>query len=231
VPAHVAIILDGNGRWAAQRGLPRIEGHRRGVDNARNIVSACALLGIRHLTLYAFSTENWRRPAAEVAGLFGIMSEVIDRAIDFGRKEGVRFRALGKIEALPVKLQEAIKRAADATAGLERINVNVCINYGARDELVDVMKRLLAERSPPEAITEEFISRRLYTSGQPDPDLVIRTGGEQRLSNFLLWQSAYAELYFTDVLWPDFDGGELRQALESFSRRQRRFGAVADTAA
>ncbi|MEW6142688.1 MAG: polyprenyl diphosphate synthase [Chloroflexota bacterium] len=227
VPRHVAIIMDGNGRWAAQRGLPRIEGHRRGVNNAKDVVSACAARGVKHLTLYAFSTENWRRPAAEILGLFDIVTRIIDQAIDYGRAEQVRFRAIGRIERLPSKLQEVIHRAEEATRGFDRIHVSVCLNYGSRDEILAAVQKLVAEKVPPEKVTEDLFARSLYTAGMPDPDLIIRTGGEQRLSNFLLWQAAYAELYFTDVLWPDFDEAEISRALDSYARRQRRFGAVA----
>ncbi len=220
--------MDGNGRWAVQRGLPRIEGHRRGVSNAKNAVSVCVASGVRYLTLYAFSTENWRRPASEVFELFGIMADIIDDAIDFGRAEQARFRAIGKVEGLPPKLQEVIRRAAEATRDFDRIHVNVCLNYGARDEIMAAVRKMVIEKVPPEELTESQFAGNLYTAGLPDPDLIIRTGGEQRLSNFLLWQAAYAELYFTDVLWPDFDEAEIRKALESYARRQRRFGAVTD---
>lgn len=218
--------MDGNGRWAAQRSLPRIEGHGRGVNNAKNAVSVFAANGVKYLTLYAFSTENWRRPASEVRGLFGIMADIIDDAIDFGRAEQARFRAIGKVEELPPKLQEVIRRATEATRDFDRIHVSVCLNYGARNEIMAAVQKLVIEKVSPEEVTEGLFAEKLYTAGLPDPDLIIRTGGEQRLSNFLLWQAAYAELYFTDVLWPDFDEAEIRKALESYGRRQRRFGAV-----
>jgi len=218
--------MDGNGRWAAQRSLPRIEGHRRGVNNAKNSVSVCAANGVKYLTFYAFSTENWRRPMTEVVGLFGIMADIIDDAIDFGRAEQARFQAIGKVERLPPRLQEVIRRATEATKDFNRIHVSVCLNYGARDEILAAVQKLVVEKVSPEEITETRFARNLYTSGLPDPDLIIRTGGEQRLSNFLLWQAAYAELYFTDVLWPDFGEAEIQKALESYGRRQRRFGAV-----
>ncbi|MCX8125716.1 MAG: polyprenyl diphosphate synthase [Dehalococcoidia bacterium] len=226
IPQHVAIIMDGNGRWAAQHGLPRIEGHRRGVANAKNVVSVCAALGVKYLTLYAFSTENWKRPPAEVLGLFDILAGVIDEAIEFGRVERVRFRAIGRVEGLPLHLQEVIKRAMEATRDFDRIHVNVCLNYGARDEILMAVRKILMDRVPLEEITEARFSQNLYTRDVPEPDLIIRTGGEQRLSNFLLWQAAYTELYFTDVLWPDFDEVELRRALDDYQHRQRRFGAV-----
>ncbi len=226
IPQHVAIIMDGNGRWAEQRRLPRIEGHRRGVNNMRSAIDTLSRHGVKNLTLYAFSTENWKRSPHEVFGLFNIMASVIQQGIDFAREKGIRFQSLGGLDALPRRLQEEIRRATEATRGNSTMTVSACINYGSRDEILTAVRRLIEQGTAASEVTEELFSRQLYTAGLPDPDLIIRTGGEQRLSNFLLWQAAYAELYFTDVLWPDFNEEEIEKALDSYSRRQRRFGKV-----
>jgi len=226
VPQHVAIIMDGNGRWAERRGLPRIEGHRRGANCAREAVATCLDHGVKFLTLYAFSTENWSRPLTEVLGIFGLMADIMDKAIDFARERGVRFQSLGRTDGLPPKVQEIIARATEATRDLRAFTVSVCLNYGARDEILTAVRRLMSDGVAPGDVSESLFARYLHTSNLPDPDLIIRTGGEQRLSNFLLWQAAYAELYFTDVLWPDFRREELVKALESYGGRQRRFGTV-----
>jgi len=226
VPKHVAIVMDGNGRWAEQRGLPRLEGHRSGVKVARKAVEVLMGAGVKHLTLYAFSTENWRRPLTEVMGIFGIVTEIIEQALSYGSQHGVRFQALGKVEGLPPGLRHTVEHAMETTQGFTNMTVNVCLNYGARDELLAAVRRIIEEGTPASVVTEELVGRHLYTAGLPDPDLIIRTGGEQRLSNFLLWQAAYAELYFTEVLWPDFGEDEMKKALDAFSQRQRRFGTV-----
>jgi undecaprenyl diphosphate synthase len=218
--------MDGNGRWAAEKGLPRLEGHRRGIETAREAALTFIEYGIPCLTLYAFSTENWKRPAAEVLGLFGLMADFMDNGLAFAVEHGIRFQPLGRVDELPPLLQKGVRRVMDATRDCHRLTACVCLNYGARAEMVHAIRTLVERGVPSKEITEERVSKELYTAGLPDPDLIIRTGGEQRLSNFLLWQAAYAELYFTETLWPDFGPAEIRAALESYSGRQRRFGAV-----
>jgi undecaprenyl diphosphate synthase len=226
LPRHVAIIMDGNGRWANERGLPRLHGHRAGVDNVRTVLESSVEFGIQYLTIYAFSTENWSRPADEVSGLFEIMAEVIRGETAELHRNGVCVRHVGRSDGLPESLVLAIREATALTGGNRRLILNVAFNYGGRAELVDAVRRMIQDRVQAEAVDEELISRYLYTGGQPDPDLIIRTAGEMRLSNFLIWQSAYAEYYFTPTYWPDFDREELRRALATYARRQRRFGGV-----
>ncbi len=226
LPRHVAIIIDGNGRWANARGLPRLYGHRAGTDNVRTVLEASVEFGIKFLTIYAFSTENWSRPADEVSGLFAIMAEVIRTETADLHRNGVCVRHVGRTEGLPPELIAAIAEATALTAENRRLILNVAFNYGGRAELVDAVRQMIRDRVPPDAVDEATISRYLYTGGQPDPDLIIRTAGEMRLSNFLIWQSAYAEYYFTPTYWPDFDREELRRALATYARRQRRFGGV-----
>ncbi len=226
IPIHVAIIMDGNGRWARARGLPRLAGHRAGVDNLRRIIRACVDFGIQYLTIFAFSTENWARPKEEVDGLMNIMEEVIDQQLDELDAEGVQIRHVGKLEGVRPDLQEKIRAAVERTRNNTRLVLNVAFNYGGRDEIVQAIRKMMRDGVRPEEVTEELVSRYLYTADCPDPDLVIRTSGEIRISNFMLWQAAYAEWYFTPVYWPDFDKEELRKALEDYSRRERRFGRV-----
>jgi len=226
IPRHVAIIMDGNGRWAQERGLPRLAGHRAGTENLRRIIEACVEFGIRYLTIYAFSTENWYRPRDEVEGLMDIMEEVIDREVPKLHEQGVQIRHLGKMEGIRPELQKKLREAVELTRDNDRLILNVALNYGGRDEIVQAIRRMMREGLRPEEVTEETVSQYLYTAGIPDPDLVIRTSGEYRMSNFLLWQAAYSEWYFTPVYWPDFDKEELRKALEEYARRQRRFGRV-----
>ncbi|MDD5082966.1 MAG: polyprenyl diphosphate synthase [Dehalococcoidales bacterium] len=226
LPRHVAIVMDGNGRWAAERGLPRIEGHRRGLETASEAARVFIDYGIPYLTLYAFSTENWKRPPTEVLGLFSLMVDFLDKGVSFALEHGIRFQALGHMEELPPPLQKVVSHAVEATRGCNRLTASVCLNYGARAEMLHVIRGLVLKGVPASDITEAMINAGLYTAGMPDPDLIIRTGGEQRLSNFLLWQAAYAEFYFTDTLWPDFDRNEIQKALENYSSRQRRFGAI-----
>ncbi len=226
VPRHVAIIMDGNGRWAQARGLPRLAGHRAGVEALRRVIEASVEFGIQYLTVYAFSTENWGRPQDEVEGLMNILEEVIDREVPELHRQGVQIRHLGKMEGLRPELQRKIRDAVELTRNNTRLVLNVALNYGGRDEIVQAVRRIIAAGYRPEEVTEALIAQHLYTAGIPDPDLVIRTSGEQRMSNFLLWQSAYAEWYFTPVYWPDFDREEYRKALEEYARRQRRFGRV-----
>ena len=226
IPQHVAIIMDGNGRWARQRGLPRLAGHRAGTENIRRILEACVEVGVKILTLYAFSTENWTRPRDEVDGLMSLLSQVIDREVENLRKNGVRLRHLGSLEGLPAALQAKIEQGVAATAAGERLLVNIALNYGGRREIVMAVQRLMKEGLTPAEVTEETIGRYLYTAGLPDPDLIIRTAGEMRLSNFLIWQAAYAEFYATPTFWPDFDRLELDKALQSYAQRQRKFGGL-----
>jgi undecaprenyl diphosphate synthase len=226
IPRHVAIIMDGNGRWANERGLPRPLGHRAGTDNVRTVLHASVEFGIQYLTIYAFSTENWHRPVDEVEGLFGIMAEVIRSETEDLHQNGVCIRHLGRSDNLPPSLVAAIKEAIALTRDNRRLVLNVAFNYGGRAELVDAVQNIINDQIPAKDVTEDTISRYLYTAGQPDPDLIIRTAGEMRLSNFLIWQSAYSEYYTTSTYWPDFDREQLRLALVSYARRQRRFGGV-----
>ncbi len=225
-PQHVAIIMDGNGRWAKARNLPRLAGHRAGTDNLRRILRACKNYGVKIVTLYAFSTENWRRPAEEVEGLMKLLEAYIDRELETLHREGVQIRHLGRLDRIPPALQRKIQHAIDYTRNNTDLILNVALNYGGRAEIVDAARRMLADGLRPEDITEATFSRYLYTSGLPDPDLIIRTSGEYRVSNFLIWQGAYAEYYITDVLWPDFDEKELAKAIEHYRKRERRFGGI-----
>ncbi len=228
IPAHIAIIMDGNGRWARERRLPRLAGHRAGTENLRRVIRACAEFGVHYLTVYAFSTENWARPKEEVDGLMEIMEEFIDKELDELDAEGVQIRHVGKLEGVRPRLQAKIRQAIERTRHNQRLVLNVAFNYGGRDEIVQAVRRIVEDGLPAEAITEETIASRLYTAGLPDPDLVIRTSGEVRISNFLLWQSAYAEWYFTPVFWPDFGRQHLLEAIADYNRRERRFGRVLD---
>lgn len=230
IPRHVAIIMDGNGRWATKRGLPRSVGHRAGMEALRDLITASSELGIEALTLYAFSTENWKRPRDEVGTLFSLVVEYFNREISELHENGVRIRILGDISCVPQKARAALMRAEDITHDNRGLKLNLAINYGARAELVRAARALAEDVSnggmAPDAIDEAAVSSRLYTSGQPDVDLLIRTGGEMRLSNFLLYQSAYAELLFTDTLFPDFDKAHYLDAIREFQGRSRRFGAI-----
>ena len=224
LPRHVAIIMDGNRRWARGRDLPELDGHAAGVEAIREILRHAVRRGVPVLTLYAFSRENWARSDDEVTGLFGLLEAAIRSETDELRQQGVRVRLLGRMDELPPATRESIASALDATADGERLLLNIAFNYAGRTELVDAVRRLVAESTAPEAIDEATLNASLYTAGLPDPDLMIRTGGEQRISNFLIWQSAYAELYFCDTLWPDFGPDAFDAALLEFARRQRRFG-------
>ena len=226
LPNHVAIVPDGNGRWAEKRGWPRLEGHRAGAENMHRMVQYLNRYPINYVTLYGFSTENWNRPEPEVTGLFEILTAFIDRYLDEIHGKGIRLRHIGRLHQLPTRLQEAIVRAVAVTRDNVRMTLIVAFNYGGRPEIVDAVQRLVADSVKPEDITEEFFSRHLYTTGMPDVDLLIRTGDETRLSNFLLWQTAYSEYHFTRVLWPDFRKRDLDRALLSYSRRKRRFGGL-----
>jgi undecaprenyl diphosphate synthase len=228
LPAHIAIIMDGNGRWAKRRRLPRVAGHRAGVPPVRSTVENCARLGIHALTLYAFSAENWKRPRAEVEALWRLLRRYLTSELDLMHRHDIRFTAIGRLNVLPdfVRAElDAVIRSTERNAGMQ---LNLAINYGGRAELVDAVARLVEDaRRGPVEIDEAAISARLYTAGMPDPDLLIRTSGEMRVSNFLLWQIAYAELYVTETLWPDFDRAELLRAILDYQKRDRRFGGVA----
>ncbi len=226
VPTHVAIIMDGNGRWAIARGLPRLAGHRAGVENLRRIITACVEFGVPYLTIYAFSTENWGRPREEVDGLLFILNEVLDKELDKLNEQGVQLRHIGRLEGLSAGTQKKVREAMALTRGNSRLVLNVAFNYGGRDEIVYAIQQMLADGVRPEQVDTDLVSRYLFTAGQPDPDLIVRTAGELRISNFLLWQAAYAEYYAADVYWPDFDKDQLHRALEQYSGRERRFGKV-----
>jgi len=230
LPRHVAIIMDGNGRWAKLRGLGRREGHKAGAENIRRVVRHFAERGIEVLTLYAFSTENWGRPREEVSWLMRMPSRWIKREIGPLHEHGIRVRHIGRLEALSRGLQKQVRDAEQLTANNTRMTLCFAFNYGGRAEIVDAVRRIVAEGIPPEQIDEATIAAHLYTAGLPDPDLIIRTAGEHRLSNFLMWQSAYAELYISDRYWPDFDPEEADRALAAFGQRQRRYGRVPDAA-
>jgi undecaprenyl diphosphate synthase len=223
---HLAIIMDGNGRWARQRNLPRLAGHKAGTDNLHRILRACKNQGIKVVTLYAFSTENWSRPQEEVSGLMKILETSLERELGELHREGVQIRHIGRTDRIPAGLYRKIKQAIDFTSGNSDLILNVAMNYGGRAEIVDAVKSILADGLDPSTIDEKTLARYLYTCDLPDPDLIIRTSGEYRVSNFLIWQGAYAEYYITDVFWPDFDERELQKALDHFSRRERRYGAV-----
>jgi len=227
VPTHVAIIMDGNGRWARQRGLPRMAGHRAGTDNIRRVIERFADYGVQCLTLYAFSTENWARPKAEVNGLMRILSRVIKRETSNFHKEGIRLRHLGRLDGLSAKLQQEVLDAIELTKGNRRMTVCIAFNYGGRAEILDAVRRLMTNGVDPQGLDETAFARYLYTADIPDPDLIIRTAGEMRVSNFLLWQGAYAEFYSTPIYWPDFDYAHVDEALEAYSQRRRRFGGLA----
>ena len=228
VPRHVAMIMDGNGRWAKARGLPRLAGHRAGTENLRPILEACVDFGIEILTIWAFSTENWRRPETEVRGLLRILERMIQRELQELHKQGVRLRHIGLLDRLPRRLQKQVLDAIELTKENDRIVLNVAFDYGGRAEIVQAVQRVIRDGVAADQVNEELLSQYMYTAGQPDPDLIIRTGGELRTSGFMLWQSAYAEYYVTPTFWPDFDREELYRALEAFSQRDRRFGGIKD---
>ena len=226
---HVAIIMDGNGRWARKRGLPRTAGHAVGAENFRKIATTCKNMGMDYLTVYAFSTENWKRPSDEVSAIMKLLKKYLDEAIETMARDKIRMKIFGNVEGLSEDLQEMVAKTDAISAGYEGFQANICLNYGGRDEIVRAAMRYArdcAEGKASGELTEEDFSAYLYSAGIPDPELIIRTGGETRISNFLLWQCAYAEFYYTDVLWPDFGPEELEKALEAFRARDRRFGAV-----
>lgn len=226
IPAHVAIIMDGNGRWAKARGLERSEGHHAGYENLKRVVAAAAKAGVSYLTLFAFSTENWDRPNDEVSGILSLAAEVIKVETDDLHQNGIRIKHVGRLDRLPQELQDRIAHAVELTRDNKGMTLGVAFDYGGRYDVVQAIQRMMKDGIKPAEVNEELVSRYLFTSSVPDPDLVIRTGGEFRISNFLLWQSAYAEFYSSDVYWPDFDAEQLQKAFEVYTRRERRFGRV-----
>ena len=230
MPRHVAIIMDGNGRWAKARSLPRVEGHRAGIRSVRDTVETAARLGFEVITLYAFSTENWKRPRHEVLTLMGLLKEYLNRELETLQKNNLRFRPIGRVDQLDPSVQKALQRAVNGTADCTGTMVQIALNYSGRQELTDMIRAGVAEAVAgsltPETIDQSWIDAHLTTAGCPDPDLLIRTSGEQRISNFLLWQVAYAEIYFCPVLWPDFSKADLLSAVLEFQKRERRFGGL-----
>ena len=229
VPRHIAIILDGNGRWAKKRGLPRTAGHAVGAENFRKIALYCRDIGVDYLTVYAFSTENWKRPSDEVKTLMRLLNKYLHEAIDTMERDGMKLRVFGDVEGLSPELQALVAKADEIASRIDGFQANICLNYGGRDDIVQAARRYardFADGKTTGKLTEEEFSTYLYSSGVPDPDLLIRPGGEQRISNFLLWQCAYSEFYYTDILWPDFTPAELDKAIEVFRSRDRRYGGV-----
>lgn len=229
IPRHVAIIMDGNGRWAQQRGLSRMEGHEAGTENIRRILSRAAELGIGYLTLWAFSTENWRRPAAEVEGLMRILGSAIESETEELHRQGAQLRHIGDLDALQPDLRQSVLEALELTKDNSRIVLTLAFNYGGRQEIVNAICHMLRDGVDPGSVDDEMVQRYLYMPELPDADLIVRTSGEWRLSNFLLWQSAFSELYFTPKLWPDFGPADLDEAVKDYSQRERRFGGVTTT--
>ena len=226
IPEHIAIIMDGNGRWAKKRGMPRTYGHSAGAETFRIIAKYCKEIGVKYLTVYAFSTENWKRPKEEVDTIMGLLDKYLHEAIDDAVENGTRIAIFGDLTVLTPELQALCKKAKEVTSGYAGCQTNICLNYGGRDEILHAVRGCMAEGKAPEDLTEEDVAAHLYSAGTPDPDLVIRPSGEIRISNFLLWQSAYSEFYFTDVLWPDFSKQELLKAIAAYQHRSRRFGGV-----
>lgn len=229
VPTHIAIIMDGNGRWAISRGLPRLAGHRAGTENLRRVIEACVEFGVKYLTLYAFSTENWGRPMEEVMGLMRILEDVIDRELEELHKQGTRLRHIGRLDRLKPSLRQKVLDAIEYTKDNDRLILCVAFNYGGRDEIVCAIQHMLEDGVNPVDVNAELVSKYLFTAGVPDPDLIIRTSGELRGSNFLIWQGAYSEWYFTPTYWPDFGKDELALALEEYKHRHRRYGHVPES--
>jgi undecaprenyl diphosphate synthase len=230
LPVHVAVIMDGNGRWAAQRHLPRVEGHRAGIDAVRETVETAARLGIRVLTLYAFSVENWKRPRTEVSTLMTLLKRYLRSELSTLLRNDIRFNVIGRMEALTADVREELQQAMDRTAADGGMLFNIALNYGGRAEIVDAARRAMAAGVRPDELDEARFASFLYTAGQPDPDLLIRTSGEMRVSNYLLWQIAYAEIYVTETLWPDFRRRHLLEAVLAYQKRDRRYGGIGDRA-
>jgi undecaprenyl diphosphate synthase len=231
LPSHVAIIMDGNGRWAAQRHLPRVEGHRAGAEAVRDTVETSARLGLGYLTLYAFSIENWKRPVTEISTLMVLLKRYLRSELNTLLGNNIRFGVIGRMDELAPDIRGELKRAMDRTAGNTGMQFNIALNYGGRAEIVDAARRAIESGVRPDDLDEATFGRLLYTGGQPDPDLLIRTSGEMRISNFLLWQIAYAEIYVTDTLWPDFRRRHLLEAILAYQKRERRYGGIAPPAA
>lgn len=225
LPEHIAVIMDGNGRWARKRSLPRTAGHAAGSKNFKEIARYCNKIGLHYLTVYAFSTENWKRPKEEVDNIMNILRDYLKDAKNF-KDENIRVKFIGELSVLDEDIRELIRDAEESSAEATGLRLNIALNYGGRDEIVHAVKRIVDEKIPAEEITEQTVSDRLYTAGQPDPDFIIRPSGEYRLSNYLIWQSAYAEYWFSDVLWPDFSPRDLERAIDDFNKRNRRFGGV-----
>ena len=228
IPLHVAIIMDGNGRWAISRGLPRLAGHRAGTENLRRIIRASVEFGVKYLTIYAFSTENWGRPPEEVHGLMRILEDVIDKELEELHKEGVQLRHIGRLERLDPKIQAKVLKAIDLTKQNGQLVLNVAFNYGGRDEIVNAIQHMIEDGVSADEVNDELVSKYMYNAGVPDPDLIIRTSGELRVSNFLIWQAAYSEWYITPTYWPDFNKEEYHRALKAFAQRDRRYGGVTE---
>lgn len=226
VPKHIAIIMDGNGRWAAKRGLPRLAGHRAGVTAIREIIEIAPRVGVEYLTLYTFSVENWRRPKDEVTGLMSLFEEILRKEIDELHKNGVRLGVIGRYNELPESTRRQFDLGIEKTAGNDGLKLLIALNYSGRAEIVDAVKKIIDDRSAADSVNEEAIAANLYTAGIPDPDLVIRTSGEMRISNLLLWQIAYSEIWVTDILWPDFRKIDFLEAIDDFQKRKRRFGGA-----
>ncbi len=225
LPRHIAIIMDGNGRWAKKRSLPRTAGHSMGAKTFKEIARYCNKIGIEYLTVYAFSTENWKRPKDEVAGIMKLLRDYLKDAENF-KDENIKVKFIGNLEPLDDDIKELIKKNEDGSKDATGLNLNIAINYGGKDEITRAVRRIVSEGIPAEEITEEVISDHLYTAGMPDPDFIIRPSGEYRLSNYLIWQSAYAEYWFSDILWPDFKPKHLEKAIDDYNHRNRRFGGV-----
>ncbi len=229
-PEHIAVIMDGNGRWAKKRGLPRTAGHAAGAETFRRIATYCRSIGVKYLTVYAFSTENWKRSRDEVESIMALFEKYLHEAIDEMEQDHIRLKVLGDLSRISPELRALIERTAEISTHYDGFQANICINYGGRDEIVHAARRFAAQcaagERKPEGLTEEAFGALLYSGGIPDPELIIRPSGEERISNFLLWQSAYSEYYFTDVLWPDFDERELDRAIAAYQKRDRRFGGV-----
>jgi len=225
LPEHIAIIMDGNGRWAKKRSLPRTAGHVAGAKTFKNIARYCNKIGLKYLTVYAFSTENWKRPKEEVEGIMNLLRDYLKDAENF-KDENIKVKFIGDLEPLADDIKELIKKDEDGSKDATGLNLNIAINYGGRDEITKAVKKIVAEGIAPEDITEDVISSHLYTADMPDPDFIIRPSGEYRLSNYLIWQSAYAEYWFSDILWPDFTSKHLEKAIDEYNHRNRRFGGV-----
>ncbi|MDA1329680.1 MAG: isoprenyl transferase [Chloroflexi bacterium] len=226
IPQHIAIVMDGNGRWAQSRGLPRLAGHRAGTENLRSIIEACVEFGVKVLTIYAFSTENWSRPENEVSGLMAIFDEVFNRELAELNRQGAQLRHIGRLDGIKKSLQDKVRRGIEKTKNNDRLILNVAFNYGGRDEIVHAIRTMLKEGVDPADVNEQLVSQYLYTKDVPDPDLIIRTSGEHRFSNFLIWQAAYAEWVFPETFWPDFGREELLAAIQEYGHRERRYGRV-----